>query len=111
NTDSSTEFHPLGHDQSFPSGHTTQAFTVASVISAHYDSPWIGAMAYTVASLVGYARHEHQAHWPSDIVAGAAIGIGVGRTVVRLNEENRGARLSLGMSDHGFGATITIPFD
>jgi hypothetical protein len=111
NTTDTTDFRPFGHNHSFPSGHTTQAFTVASVISAHYDSPWIDAAAYTTAAFVGYARHQHQAHWASDIAAGAVLGIAVGHTVVRLNEENRGARVGVIPSKHGPMLGLVIPLD
>jgi PAP2 superfamily len=108
-TDSPTDFKPFGSNHSFPSGHTTQAFTVASVIAAHYDSLLIDTTAYTTAALVGYARHEHQAHWTSDIVAGAMLGIAVGHTVVRLNEENRGAHIGVIPSENGPMVALVIP--
>lgn len=110
-TPSSTDFRPFGSNHSFPSGHTTQAFSVASVISAHYDSVWIDAAAYTTAAFVGYARHQHQAHWPSDIAAGALLGIAVGHTVVRLNEENRGAHIAVVPSENGPLMALVVPFD
>jgi membrane-associated phospholipid phosphatase len=108
-TDSPTDFKPFGRNHSFPSGHTTQAFTVASVIAGHYDSLLIDSTAYTTAALVGYARHEHQAHWSSDIVAGAMLGIAVGRTVVQLNEENRGVHVGVISSDNGPMVALVIP--
>jgi hypothetical protein len=101
-------FHPFGGDQSFPSGHTTEAFAVASVISAHYDSPWVDTAAYSIAGLVGYARHEHNAHWTSDIVAGAIIGTTIGHTVVKLNDENR-SHISIGYNENGPMLQLTIP--
>jgi hypothetical protein len=104
-----TDFHPFQGDQSFPSGHTTEAFAVASVISAHYDSPWVDTAAYSVATLVGYARHEHNMHWTSDIVAGAVIGYAVGHTVVKLNDENR-SHISIGYGESGPMLQLTIPF-
>ena len=87
---SSTDFHPFqGSDNSFPSGHATQAFAVASVISAHSDEVWVSVAAYTVAGLVGFARVYHNAHWTSDVTAGAAIGTFVGRGIVALNDRLR----------------------
>lgn len=86
------DFHPfrfLG-DNSFPSGHTTQAFTVASVIATHYEPIWVKGAAYAVAALVGFARIEHNAHWASDVVAGAFIGSAVGSATVRFNEKQGG---------------------
>ena len=81
---------PFSGGTSFPSGHATQAFAVASVIATHYDELWIKASAYGVASLVGFARLYHDKHFLSDVVAGAAIGTVVGRTVVRFNDARRG---------------------
>ena len=87
---SSTSFHPFsGSDNSFPSGHATQAFAVASVISAHSDQVWVSVTAYTIAGLVGFSRIYHNAHWTSDVTAGALIGTFVGRGVVALNKRLR----------------------
>jgi membrane-associated phospholipid phosphatase len=76
---------------SFPSGHTGEAFTLAATIASHYDSLWIKGTAYGVASLVGYARIEQDAHFLSDVVASALIGIGVAKSVVAFNKRKRGA--------------------
>ncbi len=75
--------------RSFPSGHATQAFAVASVIAAHYDSPWVKVAAYGLAGLVGLARMEQGVHYASDVLAGALIGTAVGNAVVRFNESKR----------------------
>jgi membrane-associated phospholipid phosphatase len=80
------DFHPFSGRQSFPSGHTTQAFAVASVIAEHYESPWVDAASYGAASIVGYARILHNAHFLSDVLAGAMIGTAVGKYVVKLNQ-------------------------
>ena len=88
---SSTVFHPFqGSDNAFPSGHATQAFAVASVISAHSDQVWVSVTAYTIAGLVGFARIYHNAHWTSDVTAGALIGTFVGRGIVAINDRLRG---------------------
>jgi membrane-associated phospholipid phosphatase len=76
----------FGGDQSFPSGHATGAFAFASVIAGHYDSPWVATTAYTIASLVGVARIEQDAHWASDVVAGGLIGGLIGHHLVQFNE-------------------------
>lgn len=75
--------------RSFPSGHATQAFAIASVIASHYESPWVQVAAYGLAGLVGWSRMEHNAHYASDVLAGALIGTVVGRTVVRLHSNER----------------------
>src|SRR4029079_6277576 len=79
-------WNPFGGDQSFPSGHATGAFAFAAVIAGHYDSPWVATTAYTIASLVGVARIEQDAHWASDVVAGGLIGGLIGHHLVQFNE-------------------------
>lgn len=73
----------------FPSNHATQAFAVASVVAAHYESRWVDAAAYGLATLVGAARVYDNAHWFSDTVAGAAIGTVTGRFIVATNRKHR----------------------
>ena len=80
---------------SFPSGHATEAFAVASVIATRYDSGWVKGVAYGSAALVGFARVHHQAHFLSDITAGALIGTAVGRAVVHRNAEDAEERRRL----------------
>lgn len=79
-------FRPFGRGESFPSGHTTQAFAVATVISAHYPQWRVRILAYGIAGVVGYSRIEQNAHYASDVVAGAIIGTVVGLHVVDLHD-------------------------
>jgi membrane-associated phospholipid phosphatase len=81
-----TSFQPGSSNQSFPSGHATEAFTVASVVAARSSGWVIPALAYTGACLVAYDRVNDRAHFPSDVVAGAALGISVGRFVVHRHQ-------------------------
>jgi membrane-associated phospholipid phosphatase len=60
--------------QGMPSGHTFSAFAVAEVYGAEYGRYWT----YPLAALVGYSRIYNQQHWPSDVVAGAVLGIADG---------------------------------
>lgn len=87
----SSSFHPFSFsgDTSFPSGHATQAFTVASVISTHYPRPWVQVVSYGTAGLVGYARIVHNGHFVSDVAAGALIGTAVGKSAVHFNQRKR----------------------
>lgn len=82
-------FAPFSGRDSFSSGHTAEAFALASVISEHYPTPWVQITSYGIAGLVGYARISEGRHWPSDVLAGAAIGTFVGKTVVHFNERHR----------------------
>ena len=68
---------------SFPSGHTAAAFSRATVFSERYRShrwaPWV---AYGLAGVVGLSRLNTQAHFPSDIFFGAALGYSVSHFAV-----------------------------
>ena len=92
-------FHPfsIGYssNSSFPSGHATEAFAMASVISGHYEETWIKCSSYTVASLVGVARIYHDAHFTSDVLAGALIGTLVGQSVVEHNRPTHTIKMVL----------------
>lgn len=85
-TDAFAPFHGKGV---FPSGHTGQAFTLASVVTEHYHAPWVTCAAYGTAGLVGFSRIVDNAHYTSDVMAGAVIGIVVGRAIVHLNTQQR----------------------
>jgi membrane-associated phospholipid phosphatase len=61
---------------SFPSGHTSGAFATATIISIEYPRWYVIVPAYTWASLVGFSRMDLGVHYPSDVLAGAAIGTG-----------------------------------
>ena len=79
-------YRPNGENEhSFPSGHTAALFTYATVISHYYGGKaWIPA--YAVATLVGLSRIEKSKHYASDVVAGAALGYLIGRTVVKATD-------------------------
>ena len=66
-----------GNKNSFPSGHTTQAFTAATFLSKEYGykSIWISVGAYTAATTVGVFRMLNNRHWISDVLVGSGIGI------------------------------------
>jgi membrane-associated phospholipid phosphatase len=85
------DFKLFGGSSSFPSGHTTEAFAVASVVATHCESRWVQGIAYGSAALVGFARLHHQAHFFSDVVGGALLGTVTGRAVVHRNQRERGA--------------------
>lgn len=62
---------------SFPSGHTATAFLGAEFLRMEYKdtAPWIGYAGYAVATGVGILRVYNNAHYLSDVLAGAGIGI------------------------------------
>ncbi|MEP6850446.1 MAG: phosphatase PAP2 family protein [Acidobacteriota bacterium] len=72
------------HGSSFPSGHASAAWSVATVIAYEYqDNPFIKYGAYAAAVAVSMSRYSGRNHFLSDILIGSAIGYGVGRFVYR----------------------------
>jgi membrane-associated phospholipid phosphatase len=62
--------------RSFPSGHTSLAFAAAASLSLQCKKWYITVPAYMWAASVGYSRIYLGVHYPSDVIAGAAVGIG-----------------------------------
>ena len=71
---------PAPDTWSFPSGHTASAFAGATALLLHSRRPGLIALAYAV--LVGISRMYLCVHWPTDVIAGAAIGVLVAVLVV-----------------------------
>ena len=66
------------HGQSFPSGHTSLAFSTATSLALDYKKWYIVLPAYLWAGSVGYSRMYLGKHYTSDVLGGAVIGIGSG---------------------------------
>lgn len=66
----------LENDPAFPSGHTTAAFSTATSLSLTFRKWYVVIPAYTWASAAAYSRLHLGVHYPSDVLAGAAIGAG-----------------------------------
>jgi len=62
---------------SFPSGHTAEAFANAEFMRMEYKdvSPWYGIAGYAAATATGMLRMYNNKHWLNDVVAGAGFGI------------------------------------
>lgn len=61
---------------SFPSGHTSASFSTATALSRAYPKWYVIAPSFIWAGTVGYSRMYLGVHNPSDVVAGAALGVG-----------------------------------
>lgn len=61
---------------SFPSGHTSSAFALATSLSLSYPKWYIIVPSFTWAGTVGYSRMYLGVHYPSDVMAGAMVGAG-----------------------------------
>lgn len=71
---------------SFPSGHSTMAFSVASTLSADIDHPAATIILYGLASVTAWSRMYDDRHWGSDVVAGAIVGTVIGHAVATLDD-------------------------
>jgi membrane-associated phospholipid phosphatase len=68
------------HYTSFPSGHSTAAFSLATVFALEYShTVWVPVLAYTLAAGTAVSRLYDNDHWASDVVIGSAIGFVTGR--------------------------------
>ncbi|MBZ2174226.1 phosphatase PAP2 family protein [Schnuerera sp. xch1] len=63
-------------DYSFPSGHTSASFSVATIIVLNI--PELSLFAISIAFLIGISRIYLGVHYPTDVVAGIIIGVGSG---------------------------------
>jgi membrane-associated phospholipid phosphatase len=65
---------------SFPSGHATAAFSVATVVATRYrNHRWVPWAMYGLATAISFSRVTSSAHFPSDVFAGAALGYTITR--------------------------------
>ena len=65
---------------SFPSGHATGAFSVATVVATRYrNHRWVPWAMYSFATVISLSRITTSAHFPSDVFLGAALGYTVTR--------------------------------
>ncbi|WP_344336039.1 bifunctional phosphatase PAP2/diacylglycerol kinase family protein [Streptomyces globosus] len=75
---------------SFPSGHSASAFAFATGLALH--APALGAAVAPVAASVAFSRVYTGVHYPSDVAAGAALGVAAGFAVRRIAQRLEGAR-------------------
>lgn len=85
--DASGEFFDRGN--SFPSGHATSAWSLATVVAYEYGQhrPLVRFGAYGLATAVSLSRYTGRNHFISDVFVGSAIGYGIGRYVYRTHHD------------------------
>jgi membrane-associated phospholipid phosphatase len=86
-----------GNDyQSFPSGHTTAAFAFAAAVTAETRrlapdrARTLALTTYGLATATAFARMYSDAHWLTDVMAGAAVGIATGHAASRWHAKRPG---------------------
>jgi membrane-associated phospholipid phosphatase len=102
--------HGMGSDyRSFPSGHTTTAWSVATVIAGMYkDKPVVPVICYSLATLVGLSRISENKHWASDVLVGAVLGYSIGRFVLR--KYNKWLNVTPLLSSERLGVSVSYEF-
>ena len=88
------QIHPLYvvHSSSFPAGHAATAFAAAVLLS--YAAPKLAPAFVALAALIGWSRVYDGVHYPTDVLAGAALGAVVGAAAagfLRLAERRSGS--------------------
>lgn len=75
-----------GGSPSFPSGHTSEAFALATSLSLTYPKWYIIGPTFLWAGAVGYSRMDLGVHYPSDVLAGAILGAGCAWISFKVNK-------------------------
>jgi membrane-associated phospholipid phosphatase len=93
---------------SFPSGHSSTAFSIATVIALEYwDTKWVPIVSFGLAGLTAVYRLAVNDHWASDVLAGSALGLAIG-SLVYFNTNKK--LLIIPVSSTGIGATLVYNF-
>jgi len=103
-----TPFTLAHHHFSFPSGHATAAFSVATTIALRSKSLFVDIAAYSLACLAGISRSHDNYHWASDIFVGSVLGYFVARKIVDLNRPGSKKTISLGFQNFRGRQAITL---
>ncbi len=98
---------PNGGAYSFPSGHTSSAFSGATLIQLKYGYKY-GVPAYILAGFVGYSRVYTGHHYWSDVIAGAVLGTGLTYLVYR--RWTRNWELKPHVDSHSYGLDFEYIF-
>ncbi|HEU5041705.1 MAG TPA: phosphatase PAP2 family protein, partial [Gemmatimonadales bacterium] len=75
------DFSPFSGRGSFPSGHSTVAFALATSLSHELHSPVATVALYAAATGTAWSRVYNERHWASDVIFGAALGITTAQVV------------------------------
>jgi membrane-associated phospholipid phosphatase len=95
---------------SFPSGHSTVAFSVATVFTdMNDDSPWVGYVAYPLAAVTALSRITEKKHWASDVIAGALIGTYVTKIALTVVRSSSALSISPSMVTRSARISVAIP--
>ena len=94
---------------SFPSGHTSHSFTMASIANELYGKN-IGLISYGLATLVAVSRMNDNKHYLSDVIFGAGLGTAVGRAFSKNYQKLEETNIQVGFSSQ-MALKISVPIN
>ena len=99
----------VGH-RSFPSGHTSVSFAVAEIVRQLYGNR-VSVPFYLLAANTALSRIHDDKHYPSDVVAGAGLGIGIVRGFSLVDAPTMPLSFSLRFGRTGIQTNLLLSFD
>jgi membrane-associated phospholipid phosphatase len=95
--------------RALPSGHTTLAFSLSTVLALHMENPFFKALCFTPALVTALQRIYGNYHWTSDVFLGATIGYVIGQYIVRRHDRILNHWIQLGFNPDGsFGLNLRL---
>jgi len=96
----------------FPSGHTARSFAIASIFADRHGRK-AAFIAYPLAALIGWSTVQEDKHWASDVVAGAGLGLAIGKGIAARHAgagETRASTTAWQVVPRPGGAALRIVF-
>lgn len=93
-------FHPFSFSSryhSFPSGHSSAAFSVATIIALQSESLAVDILSYSLAAAVACSRVYKDVHWFSDVLIGSAVGHFTARRIFSLHQKKNPDSVRIGV--------------
>jgi membrane-associated phospholipid phosphatase len=98
------------NDRSFPSGHASGAFALATVTEV-FHGPLYGVPAYLLASAIAISRIDSNKHFASDTIAGAVLGTLIGLGTAKFHKKEFSKFFLVPTAGEGSaGLTLVHPF-
>jgi membrane-associated phospholipid phosphatase len=97
--------------RSFPSGHSSSAFSVATVFATVYsDVRFVPTISYSLATLAALSRVYDDKHWSSDIFFGSAVGYFTAKAIVKYNTGKTGLAVYPSINDDDIYLNCNVRF-